>query len=181
MGATLIDFSTRVAKPPKVERGKRAPKEMIRRWQYHERLLEAAHHDHWAAIYRRNAAEFLHGDETPESAHLEAVVKATEAAEVAAMLNLMLTPVTSATGLKWKQGRQQRLWKDREAWLPVLIEDAERVGVDPATVVKQPTKEEVEAAETLRCVVEGLRLVAGKHHDPRVAGRAASMIEGLEA
>ncbi len=181
MAATLIDFSTRVAKPPKVERGKRPPKEMTKRWQYRERLLEAAHHDHWAAVNRRNAAATLHGEETPGHARLEAVVTATRAAELAAMLDLMLTPVTSATGLKWKQARQRRLWKDRETWLPVLIEDAERVGVDPATIVEQPTKAEVEVAEMRRCVVEGLRLVAAKHQDPRVAGRAASMIEGLEA
>ena len=52
----------------------------------------------------------------------------------------MLTRATSHKALEWKRKTQSLFMgkDDRDKWLPALIADAKRLGVDPAIIVEEP-------------------------------------------
>lgn len=98
-----------------------------------------------------------------------------------AELQLMLMPATSHRALEWKRKTQSQFMgkDDRDKWLPVLIEDAKRLGVDPATIIEEPPPSRFaqEVAETQECFTAALRLLAAAADaDPTLKARAEKLL-----
>lgn len=162
MAATVIDFATGKASPPAGARlSKSELRVMYQLWAGRQYLVEAALHESRAALARLCASHRLG---TYEGSTFREQLKAAEEAHLEAQLQLMLTPATSHKALKWKREMQNAFLKRaRDKWLPVLVEDAERLGVDPATIIVEPpppSQFEKEVDETKKCFTAALRLLA---------------------